>query len=1006
LQELFEAVREECSRGTWSRGVELARAGAVSGEREAAGEIVLRVAERGGLRAPGVVLHPSQAEWSCDCSSVDDPCVHVAAAVIALRRAREAGDALPRARGAPGRIGYRLAREAGGLALERVVVGDEGEVPLRSTLAAVASGRVDGPPFLATDADVEAERALGSRLRGRLGPETMPRVLAALSAVEDLRLDGTPVRASAEPVLPVARVEDQGDGFRLSVSPDPAVRETFAGAVALVGDTLRPIGASGLTGRERTDLPRGVHFGVDDVPRLVTEVLPELERRLPLEVRTTRLPRTGASRPRVLLDVQRDGEALSVLATLVYGDPPVARVDAGRLVHLGGALPLRDEKAEQRLARELATTLELVPGHRQELRGEEAIRFAGRLDRFRGSVRGSAHQDFFETPPLEPRFRSTDAGFELWFETPEGSGPAQAGDGGGRVRLGAAEVLRAWQSGASLLALPGAGFAPLPADWLARYGARVADLMAARRDDGDVERAALPELARLCHDLGEPPPPAFAGLRALVEASAADDGIPPARLPDDLRAELRSYQRRGVDWLCALRDAGLGALLADDMGLGKTLQALCSVRGRALVVAPTSVLANWADEAARFRPGLRVNRYHGPRRALDAAADLTLTSYAILRLDAEALARTRWDCLVLDEAQNIKNPDSQAARAAFALDAGFRVALTGTPVENRLEELWSELHFALPGLLGSRGSFEQQVARPLAAGEDPDGEVWERFRRRIRPFLLRRTKREVEPELPPRTEVVLRCALGEAERAVYDAVRATTLGEVREKLAAGSGVMQALEALLRLRQAACHPALVPGQAASSPGPSAKLTLLQESLEEICAEEHKALVFSQWTGLLDLAEPVLREAGLDFLRLDGSTRDRGGVVARFQDLSGPPVMLISLRAGGTGLNLTAADHVFLLDPWWNPAVEDQAADRAHRIGQDRPVLISRLVAEDTVEERILALQERKRALAEAAIGGPGAAPTLTRDDLLQLLEDEAAAPGAARRGPADPPEEEP
>jgi SNF2 family DNA or RNA helicase len=257
----------------------------------------------------------------------------------------------------------------------------------------------------------------------------------------------------------------------------------------------------------------------------------------------------------------------------------------------------------------------------------------------------------------------------------------------------------------------------------------------------------------------------------------------------------------------------------------------------------------------------------------------------------------------------------------------------------------------------------------------------EKLRRRIRPFVLRRLKREVAPELPPRSEAVLSVALDERERAVYDAVRAATRADVVALMDGGGGVMKALEALLRLRQAACHPALVPGQQAQL---SSKVQRLLEALENAVADGHKALVFSQWTSLLDLIEPPLREAEVAFARLDGSTRDRGEVVARFQAPDGPPVMLVSLKAGGSGLNLTAADHVFLVDPWWNPAVEAQAADRAHRIGQERPVFIYRLVALATVEERLLLLQDKKRALFEAALGDGGTAAGLTRDDLLALL----------------------
>jgi SNF2 family DNA or RNA helicase len=299
-------------------------------------------------------------------------------------------------------------------------------------------------------------------------------------------------------------------------------------------------------------------------------------------------------------------------------------------------------------------------------------------------------------------------------------------------------------------------------------------------------------------------------------------------------------------------------------------------------------------------------------------------------------------------------------------------------VENRLDELWSQMHFANRGLLGGRRDFQDRYARPVAEG---DASAASRLRERIRPFVLRRLKREVAPELPARTEAVLHCELSADERRVYDAVRAATYDDVVSRLSEGGSVLAALEALLRLRQAACHPSLVPGQSAET---SSKVELLAETLDTVIAEGHKALVFSQWTAFLDRIEPRLRSASIPFLRLDGSTVDRGGVVRRFQDESGPPVMLVSLKAGGTGLNLTRADHVFLMDPWWNPAVEDQAADRAHRIGQDRPVLVYRIVAEETVEERILALQASKRAIAQAALGEAGRAAAISRDDLLALL----------------------
>jgi SNF2 family DNA or RNA helicase len=641
----------------------------------------------------------------------------------------------------------------------------------------------------------------------------------------------------------------------------------------------------------------------------------------------------------------------------------VARVQRNGLVMTGATVPLRNTEAEDRLSRDLLRVLGLIPGIPATLDGEEAVRFTKRLGGWDGDLVGTEHETYAPAPPLQPTLSVDGDRFEVTFATADGRSAAPL------------SVMRRWQTGGSMVPLTGGGWSPLPEDFLRRHGRLVADLLEARDEDGAIPTCALPDLAKLCEAEDLPVPAELTRLEALL---GDFEGLPEAPLPRDLTATLRGYQRQGVDWLAFLRTAQLGALLADDMGLGKTLQALCAIEGRTLVVAPTSVLRNWENEARRFRPELSLCIYHGPKRELDPDADLVITTYGLLRLDADLLAAERWDMAVLDEAQAIKNPESQVTRAAFQLNAGFRVTLTGTPVENRLEELWTQLHFLNPGLLGTRRGFQERYARPIAQGE---AGVASDLRSRIRPFVLRRLKRDVAPELPPKIETVLHVTLTEDERAAYDAVRAATRKEIVTQLAGGSNAIQALTALMRLRQAACHSALLPGREAAD---SSKVRLLVDTLDEVVAEGHKALVFSQWTSLLDRVEPHLATAGLEHTRLDGSTRDRGAVVDAFQSPDGPPVMLISLKAGGTGLNLTAADHVFLLDPWWNPAVEDQAADRAHRIGQDRPVMVTRLVALDTVEERILALQSHKRDLADAALAGADRAAALTRDDLLTLL----------------------
>ncbi|HEU5072581.1 MAG TPA: DEAD/DEAH box helicase, partial [Polyangiaceae bacterium] len=648
---------------------------------------------------------------------------------------------------------------------------------------------------------------------------------------------------------------------------------------------------------------------------------------------------------------------------LVYGRPPSARVHGDQLELLGATAPRRDRSLEHALLARLRDQLNLVPGRRVHFDGPEAARFADRLRAFASEPEGGTPA-LADVPELVPQLDLHASHFDVSFGT------------SGDQTASSEAVFRAWRDGVNLVPLSGGGFGALPSAWLDRHGELVLSLLSARGERGELPAFAVPTLAKLCDSAGEPPPPEMARLAPLFHGF---QGLPPPELPADLRATLRPYQLDAVRWLTFLRDNELGAVLADDMGLGKTLQTLCALSGRALVVCPKSVLFNWEREIRRFRPSLSVSLYHGPNRELDQHADIVLTTYAVLRLDIDALSSVPWAHAVLDEAQAIKNPGSQAAQAAFRLPAPFKLALSGTPIENRLDELWSIFRFTHPGLLGSHHSFEERFTRPISIG---DAAAAQRLKELTRPFLLRRLKKDVATDLPPRTDATLPIELDPAERDAYEAILAATKGSVVQALKQGGSVFGALEALLRLRQAACHRGLLPGQDAES---STKTEALLDALGDITADGHKALVFSQWTSFLDRIEPHLKRAAIAYVRLDGATRDRAAVVEAFQSESGPPVLLASLKAGGTGLNLTAADHVFIMDPWYNPATEEQAADRAHRIGQDRPVNVYRLVARNTVEEGILELQEKKRALAENALAGTAQATAITRDDLLALLE---------------------
>jgi len=473
-------------------------------------------------------------------------------------------------------------------------------------------------------------------------------------------------------------------------------------------------------------------------------------------------------------------------------------------------------------------------------------------------------------------------------------------------------------------------------------------------------------------------------------------------------ATLRPYQQVGLDWLQFLREYGLAGILADDMGLGKTVQTLAHLHlektsGRAdrpsLVVATTSLMANWRDEAAQFTPDLNVLILHGKDRAGHfagiAQADLVLTTYPLLVRDRETLLAQDWHLLVMDEAQFIKNPKAQAHQVARSLRARHRLSLTGTPLENHLGELWAQFDFLLPGLLGNAKRFTQVFRTPIEKlGED---DARQRLGERVRPFLLRRTKEQVLKDLPPRTEMVRWVEIEGGQRDLYESLRVAFDRKLRLVLTeqgVGRSQIMIFDALLKLRQICCDPRLVKLPAAEAlvkkgHAHSAKLATLMEMLDELLDEGRKVLLFSQFTSMLGLIEFELEKRGIKYARLTGQTRDRETPISDFQE-GRVPLFLISLKAGGTGLNLTAADTVIHYDPWWNPAVEEQATARAHRIGQDKPVFVYKLMTQGTVEEKILALQGRKRGLADQLLkqggaGGEGGGHLLTASDLDVLFQ---------------------
>ncbi|MCA9198240.1 MAG: DEAD/DEAH box helicase [Planctomycetales bacterium] len=540
----------------------------------------------------------------------------------------------------------------------------------------------------------------------------------------------------------------------------------------------------------------------------------------------------------------------------------------------------------------------------------------------------------------------------------------------------------------------------LPQAWLDKYG-RMAGL--AEEEDGKLRfkpSQALMLDALLSEQENAKVDASFTKIRKKLQSF---NGIKPKNEPKSFQGDLRNYQKDGLGWLHFLNDFNLGGCLADDMGLGKTIQILSLLEARrsrrlkkdeqrlpSLVVVPKSLIFNWMDEAARFTPKLKVANYTGTERKeiKDQLSeyDVVITTYGTLRRDiTEGLGEITFDYAILDEAQAIKNEKSQAAKACRLIHSNHRLAMTGTPVENHLGDLWSLFEFLNPGMLGSSTAFNA-LARGSAADDDGRNESLSLLSKALQPFILRRTKQQVLTDLPQKTEQTLYCSFKTTEAKKYrelrEYYRAQLTSKVQDKGLKRSKI-HVLEALLRLRQAACHFGLLDKTKAKQS--SAKVDVLMEQLDEVVGEGHKALVFSQFTSLLSIVKNQLDQKNIPFEYLDGKTRDREARVKRFQEDANCPVFLISLKAGGSGLNLTAADYVYILDPWWNPAVEAQAIDRAHRIGQDKPVFAYRIICRDTVEEKILDLQKSKRDLADAIISANDSLiSSLTMDDLQLLL----------------------
>ena len=509
-----------------------------------------------------------------------------------------------------------------------------------------------------------------------------------------------------------------------------------------------------------------------------------------------------------------------------------------------------------------------------------------------------------------------------------------------------------------------------------------------------IHRLSAAQIARPGNELVDSAPQHL--FETAAEIESLKPGVP-VDVPDGFLAELRPYQRDGFEWLQFLREQQLGGILADDMGLGKTIQTLCHLHhekhaGRAdlpcLIIAPKSVVPNWAKEVRKFAPSMSVLTLEGPRRKryypVMQHADLVVTSYPVLLRDAEELLAQEFHYVVLDEAHTIKNSSSQVTKVAYQIKARNRLALSGTPIENHLGELWSLFHFLMPGYLGSELSFQQSYRIPIEKHRDEAS--FKRLANRVRPLMLRRTKTLVAKDLPQKTEIIQTIDLSPRQVELYEAVRASIYKDLNAEIdrrGLNASKILILDALMKLRQVCCHPRLLKLPAAQKAKNSAKLDHLMEMIGPMVEEGRRILIFSQFTGMLELIEAQLRKRKIKFQSLTGASKNRGELTDNFQ--SGKvPVFLISLRAGGTGITLTAADTVIHYDPWWNPALESQATDRAYRIGQKNPVFVYKLISRGTIEEKIVMLQQKKRALFEGILEGTPQKLEFSESDLENLF----------------------
>lgn len=975
LENLFNIIKSESNNILWSKGVSLSRENKILLKKSSPEEHIFIIRDQEFGISVETKIWIEEEDWQCQCVSNEDPCFHVIAVVILAKKLKGQWTSIQSQNESLIPISYKFYEKKGFLQIKRVYSSpDNREINIIGSIKITSKFPSN---IQITNLDMELDTLLMNLRESPIPSTSIKKIFKLLIDCEQVFFDNQKIRTDTREVQPKIHIQDEFDGCKVQYITTNQNNRFFKNSVLLEdGSRLKFKGENKFQTDEFKWLNSGKIFLKYDLGFLAGEIIPKLEKFADIEIDSKNFPEKVNLNPEVLFETDKKGDYLKVTPKLVYGNPQAAFIQSKSLVLVDNECPIRNYAKEYKLIDRLNSELQMSPEITFEYEGIAAIQQMDKISKWGSSVIGTGKNSFQQYEPLIPNLTILEDNLDISFELDYEETIEESRDKKLLLSANPEDVFNAWERKASLVPLIGGGFAPPPKDWLNKYGTQLKALFEAKStNEGKVPKPLWPVLKELCDDLSIKPSSNILNFDHLLKKETQSFSM-----PSDLNANLRPYQKEGIHWLAKRQNLEVGALLSDDMGLGKTLQSICIIKGRVLIVSPTSVLFNWHKELKKFRPNLKASIYHGPRRKVPDSINIILTTYGTLRNDLEKLAKINFDTIILDEAQTIKNPKSKISHAVFTLKGQFRLALTGTPIENSLEDLWSQFNFINRGLLGSYQSFQKKFT-----GENINPETLGYIRKSITPYILRRTKKEVLKDLPEKIETEIFCELSQKERDVYNSIYAISKKEIQAKLTEKDKFLEVLEIILRLRQACCHLALLPNQNEKEES-SSKIDLLVDKLTEIKKSGGKSLVFSQWTKFLDLIENKLNKKSFNLCRLDGSTRNREQVVEKFQTDENIDLMLVSLKAGSTGINLTAAEYVFIMDPWWNPAVENQAADRAHRIGQKKLVQVFKMVTINTIEKNILKLQQKKKNLSDAILlDDINDTRKLSSEDLLSLFD---------------------